>query len=151
MSDRQMPKGLWLRNFLVIIGAYYLASWLVVPVWIPIANLREGHVYQTSGEFVLMHLFDAIPRLVGAGLTGLMTGYFLQTHRPLAWAVGVGVFVMLLDWSATQWQIKPSFSDLVPHGIRALVVGAVAFAVCWIIENRRRTSRQAVRDTGGPS
>jgi hypothetical protein len=133
-----MRKWLWLRNVLIMVGAYYLAAWVLIPVWIPIANLNGGHVYQGSG-IVLLELVDDIPLLVGAALAGTMAGYFLETSRPLGWAAGVGIFIGLLNWSSVHWHIKPSFADLLRQGIRAVVVGGVACVMCWLVQRRRRS------------
>ena len=71
----------------------------------------------------MMELFNDVPVFIGAALAGVLIGSFLETAKPLAWALGVGVFVGMLNWSAMHWYIKPSFSDLLTQGIRATVSG----------------------------
>ncbi len=133
-----MGKQLWLRNALVMIGAYYLASWLIIPFWLLISKLTEGRTYQGGWQTLVMHALNTIPVALGAALAGVAAGFCLETARPLAWAAGVGVFVGVCTWSATRWYVTPTLMDLLPQLAKALVAAGVAFAMCWAIERRRK-------------
>jgi hypothetical protein len=133
-----MSKHLWLRNVLVMVGGYYLASWVLVPFWIPIAKLAEGRVYQPGWESFVMNAFNTIPVACGAVLAGMASGYFLDTEKPTAWAIGVGVFVGICNWSTARWYVTPSVADLLAQGAHAAVTGSLAFAACWTVQRRRR-------------
>ena len=131
-----MKRLLWLRNALVMIGAYYLSSWLIVPLWVLISKLNEGRVYQ-GGQTAMMHAFDIIPVAAGAALAGVIAGMFLETAKPLAWAAGVGAFVGACTWSSTRWYVTPTLKDLLPQIVGAMVAAGVAFVTCRAIERRR--------------
>jgi hypothetical protein len=122
---------------LVIVGGYYLASWVLVPLWIPIAKLAEGRVYHPGWESVVMNGFNLIPVACGAVLAGMATGCFLETEKPMVWAIRVGVFVGICNWSTARWYVTPSVADLLAQGARAVVTGSFAFASCWSVLRRR--------------
>jgi hypothetical protein len=134
-----MPRLLGLRNVILIVGAYYLAAWVMVPLWIPISRLAEGRVYHPGWESFWMDVFNMVPIALGSMLAGVTVGYFMETARPLVWAFAAGVFVGLCTWSSTHWHINPEASDLFAQGVRALVAAAIAFAACWFIERRRQS------------
>ena len=57
-----MGKHLWLRNTLVMIGAYYLASVADhSSFWLLISKLDRRSFYQGAGRRLVMHALNMIP------------------------------------------------------------------------------------------
>lgn len=126
-----------LRNALMIVGAYYVSAWIIVPFWIPIAKLTEGHVYSAGAQELGMRLFQFLPIAATAVLAGVATGYLLESERPLRWAVFAAAFVGLMAWSSTHWYVKPSASDVAIQALRAAAAGAITFAACRLAARPR--------------
>ena len=144
-SDRGMRaprRAAAVRNALVVVGAYYVSAWIVVPFWIPIAKLTEGRVYSPGPQELVMDLFHFLPIAATAILAGVAAGFLFESERPLWWAVFAGVFVGLMTWSSTHWYAKPSVSDLALQSLRALAAGSITFAACRLAGRRRPASAQ---------
>ena len=93
------PRLVGVRNSLVIVGAYYVSSWILVPfgsLWL--ACLRE-RVY-LPGEAGLVEARNLIPVVISAVLAGVACGWFIETKRLLVWALACGVFVGVCKWSS---------------------------------------------------
>lgn len=133
-----MPRLLVLRNTLVLVGAYYVSAWVLIPLWIPLTKLVEGRVYPAGSQLLFWaEIFNMIPAACSAVLAGVVTGYFVETARPVTWAVVAGVFVGLCTWSSHHWYVAPTSSDLLKQGSEAAAVGTFAFMSCWMVQRRR--------------
>ena len=131
------------RNVLVVVGAYYVSAWIVVPFWIPIAKLTEGRVYSPGPQELAMDLFHFLPIAATAILAGATTGLLFESDRPLRWAAFAAVFVGLMAWSATRWYVKPAASDLAIQGLRAVAASVLTFLACRFSARRRTPATPA--------
>ena len=114
-----------LRNVLVLIGTFYASGMVFAGIWIL--------ALQITGSTPLHILLP----LATALLTGVLCGYLLESRRPVAWAVVVGAFVALSTWSSVRWYIKPTLTELLPHGAESLGAGLLAGVSCWVFWRRR--------------
>lgn len=139
------PRLVGVRNSLVIVGAYYVSSWILVPIWIPVARLFEKRVY-LPGEAGLVEARNLIPVVISAVLAGVACGWFIETKRLLVWALACGVFVGVCKWSSGYWYRPPSGAELIQKGVAACVVGVLACAACWVVGKRRRRAAKDLLD-----
>ena len=127
-----------LRNFLVVVGAYYVSAWVVMPLWAPIAWMDHGRVYQAGSSLLLLsQAIRTIPILMSAILAGAAAGYFLVASRRASWLAVLGIFVAVCVWSSTRWYVRPSFEDLLWQGTKATVAGSLAVLAALAVWNRR--------------
>ena len=127
-----------LRNVLVIVGAYYLAAWIVMPLWWPVMRMTEGRVFhEGSPELRLSEAIHAIPILVGAILAGAAAGYFLVGSNRALWLGVVGLFLAACVWSSARWYVRPSTSEMLWQGAKAVISGSLAALAAFAVWNRR--------------
>jgi len=61
-----VPRLLTLRNVLLMIGAYYLSTWVFFFAWLPFTQLVEGRVYHPGWEDFWMGVFHMVPFALAA-------------------------------------------------------------------------------------
>jgi hypothetical protein len=127
----------------MIVGAYYVSAWIIVPFWIPLAKLTEGRVYSSGAQELGMGLFQFLPIAATAILAGIATGLLLEAERPVRWAIFAAAFVGLMAWSSTRWYAKPSASDLAIQSLRAAAASGITFFACRLAARRHESPRNA--------
>ena len=141
-----MRPPLPLRNVLIVVGAYYVAAWVVMPLWWPIMRMTEGRVFpEGSPELGLSEAIHAIPILVTAVLAGAAAGYFLVGSNRALWLTVVGLFLAVCVWSSARWYVRPSTSAMLWQGAKAVISGSLAALAAFAVWNRRAKVEAAER------
>jgi hypothetical protein len=124
---------------LVVGGGYYLSTWLVAPLWLPLSpwlNRTGGH------PTWLWFFIELIPSGIVCALAGWAVGLCLETRKPQAWAIGLGVLVVLVRWMGWHWHLSPDLSDRARQAAMSVIPAAVASwsaLVAWQRVNSRRS------------
>ena len=98
-------------------------------------DLTSGEWTNLAGE-ILLRLIHLLPALVAAGVVGVLCGMLIKTTQRTAWAIALGLIVILLRGSTTRYIVDEA-SEWIKIGIELMLIGAVA-AIAFLIASRVR-------------
>jgi hypothetical protein len=128
----------FVRNLLVVLGAYYLSRWVAVPVQLMFAQVTNHLIF--SGDFegaVVMPLVLGVPLALVAGLTGAVIAWLIPSHR-LLWVLLPAALYFTFGLLGHHWLSPPSIADRVSEFIGALVPAVACVVGAMLVDRRTR-------------
>ena len=144
-----LHKTVTTRNLLICAGAYYVASWMTLPLAFGFGKLTQGITY--SGDFegaVVMPLVLKVPAALVAAAVGASVIWLVDSGRPLRWVIFPALLYAILGFLGYRWAHPPLPRDRVFQTVGALFP-AVACILGGIVASRRRATPSATQITRG--
>jgi hypothetical protein len=128
------------KNLLIGAGAYYLSSWLAMPLTFGFGKLTQGLTY--IGDFngyVVGPLVIHLPRAIVAAATGATVVWLVESDRPVGWALFPALLYGLFGFLGYHWARPPVFLDRVAVAI-GILFPVLACVVGALVAGRQRAT-----------
>jgi hypothetical protein len=125
------------RNLLVGAGAYYLSSWLAVPLLFGFGKMTKGRIY--SGDFngkIISQLVWHFPFALVAFAAGFAVAVLVEADSPVYWAVFPAILFGLFGFLGHHWVLPPDFVDRVGQTLGALFPALTCVMGAWAAARR---------------
>lgn len=126
------------RNIVIGAGAYYISQWLAVPLTALFGRFIYGGIYRGDFDgYIVMPLVGHSPQAVAAVAGGAIVIWFVESDRPVGWALIPSFLYALMSFYGHHWLQPPMLLDRMSETVGALFpalacfVGAV-MAARWV-------------------
>ena len=133
-----LPNKVAVKNVLVCTGLFYISRWVALPLAIGFGKVTKGIIY--SGEVegaVVEPLVLHMPIALVAYGVGAAVIWFVDSPRPIRWALFVALLYSFFGFFGYHWAHPPTFDDRVFQTAGAFFPGITCF-LGGLISTRRR-------------
>ena len=141
MTTESLPQSVP-KNLLIGAGAYYLSSWLTMPLAFGFGKLTEGLTY--AGDFtgaVVMPIVIHLPKAIVAAAAGAAVVWLVESDRPLGWALFPALLYGFLGFLGYHWSRPPLILGRVAQTVGALFPALACIIGALVAEQRRAALR----------
>ena len=110
-----------IRDFLIVLGIYWLSMWAVIPVAIIHSNLTSGCTYYDDLGVLLMRINSAIPSILVAFGAGLLLTYVLESRFKKYWLWVLALLYGVLHYLGYHWVQQPRMIDRLSQVVSSLL------------------------------
>lgn len=116
------------RNFLIVLGCYWLSMWAIFPFAYVHGKITSGIIYSGTLGAMLMHIVTAIPLgLVSFG-AGVLSKYVLEDSSNNRWILLLALLYAWVHFFSFHWAIKPELSDHALQLLESIIPAITCYA-----------------------
>ena len=110
-----------IRNLMIVAGIYYLAWWVISPLFMIHRKITAGIIYN-GGIFgsLFMGIISALPVAIGAFGAGILSPYILEGTNRKYWIASLSLFYAITGLAGFSWAQQPEMSDRVFQVIQSI-------------------------------
>jgi hypothetical protein len=123
------------QNMLIVLGCYWLAMWVVVPIAIIHGKITNGIIYSGTLGALLMYIVTAIPVALSASGAGILCIYSLDGASRKNWLFFLALLFAVFNFTSFHWVKKPEIIDLVFQGVESIIPAISCYLSGIIIFN----------------
>jgi hypothetical protein len=130
------------RNFVVLVGAYYLSIVIGMPLFIGFGHLFEGRPVSGDLPIFMNSLLWSVPSIVEAAIAGLIAGWLIEAPSRARWPIAFGAMLFVLSILSHHWKVRPGWLDLSGEFASALLEALAGGVVLMVSAQRFGRFRQ---------
>ena len=130
-----------IRNFLIVLGCYWLSMWVMLPIALIHGKITYGIMYSGTSGAVLMHIVAAIPVALVAFGAGMLSKYILEDTSRKYWILFLVLLYASKHLIGFHWAIQPELSDRALQLLQSIISAITCYIGSKVpIESTKQSS-----------